>query len=77
MNRFYEDLIRQMEQEFERNEELMRRVLHSFTAPERFWEPQVDIYETRDSVKVKVELAGVRPEAIAVEPPASRASIAS
>ena len=67
MNRFYEDLIRQMEQDFERNEELLRRFLHSFTSPERFWEPQVDIYETREAVKVKVELAGVKPEGITVE----------
>src|SRR5436190_13176323 len=67
MNRFYEDLIRQMEQEFERSDEVFRRFLHSFTSPERFWEPQADVYETRDAVKVKVELAGVRPESIHVE----------
>ncbi len=67
MNRYYEELIRQMEQEFERSDELLRRFLHSFTAPERFWEPQADIYETRDAVKVKVELAGVRPDSIHVE----------
>ena len=48
MNRFYEDLIRQMEQEFERNDEMLRRFLHSFTSPERFWEPRADIYETRE-----------------------------
>jgi HSP20 family protein len=67
MNRFYEDLIRQMEQEFERSDEILRRFLHSVTAPERFWEPQADVYETRDAVKVKIELAGVRPDAIHVE----------
>jgi len=67
MNRFYEDLIRQMEQEFERNDEMLRRFLHSFTSPERFWEPRADIYETREAVKVKVELAGVRPDSIQVE----------
>ena len=67
MNRFYEDLIRQMEQEFERSDELLRRFLHSVTAPERFWEPQADVYETREAVKVKVELAGVRPDSIQVE----------
>jgi len=67
MNRSYEDWVRQMEQEFERNEELMRRVIHSFTSPQRFWEPQVDIYETREALKVKVELSGVRPEGITVE----------
>ncbi len=67
MNRFYEDLIRQMEQEFERSDEVLRRVLHAFTTPERFWEPRADVYETREAVKVKVELAGVRPETIQVE----------
>ena len=67
MNRFYEDLIRQMEQEFERSDEIMRRFLHSFTSPERFWEPRADVYETREAVKVKVELAGVRSDSIQVE----------
>jgi HSP20 family protein len=67
MNRFYEDLMRQMEQEFERSDELLRRFLHTFTSPDRFWEPRADVYETREAVKVKVELAGVRPENIHVE----------
>jgi HSP20 family protein len=67
MNRFYEDLIRQMEQEFERSDEILRRFLHSCTAPERFWEPQADIFETRSALKIKLELAGVRPESIQVE----------
>ena len=67
MNRFYEDLIRQMEQEFERSDEVLRRFLHAFSTPERFWEPQADVYETREAVKVKVELAGVKPDSIQVE----------
>jgi HSP20 family protein len=67
MNRFYEDLIRQMEQEFERSDEVLRRFLHSFTSPDRFWEPRADVYETREAVKVKVELAGVRSDSIHVE----------
>ena len=67
MNRFYEDLIRQMEQEFDRSDELLRRFMHSITSPERFWEPQADIYETRDALKVKLELAGVRSDSIHVE----------
>src|SRR5687768_4041699 len=67
MNRFYEDLIRQMEHEFERSDEVLRRFLHSFTSPDRFWEPQADVYETRAAVKVKIELAGVRPDNIHVE----------
>jgi HSP20 family protein len=67
MNRFYEDLIRQMEQEFERDNEMLRRFLHSVTSPERFWEPNADVYETREAVKVKVELSGVRSESLHLE----------
>lgn len=67
MNRFYEDLIRQMEQEFERSDDFFRRWVHAFTRTKRFWEPRTDVYETRDAIKVKMELAGVRPENIHVE----------
>jgi HSP20 family protein len=67
MNRFYEDLVRQMEQEFDRSDEVLRRFLHAFSYPERFWEPQADVYETREAVKVKAELPGVKPESIQVE----------
>jgi HSP20 family protein len=67
MSRFNDDLIRQMEQEFDRSEEILRRFLHSITSPERFWEPQADVYETRDCIRVKVELAGVKPDSIHVE----------
>jgi HSP20 family molecular chaperone IbpA len=62
-----EDLLRQMDPELERFEEILRRFLHPVTSPERFWEPQADVYETREAVKVKVELAGVRPDSIQVE----------
>ena len=67
MNRFYEDLVRQMEQEFERSDDMLRRFLHAFSSPARFWEPRADVYETREAFKVKVELAGVRPDTIHVE----------
>jgi HSP20 family protein len=67
MNRFYEDLIREMGQEFEPPDELLRWFMRTFMSPERFWEPQADIYETREALKVKVELAGVRPDSIHVE----------
>lgn len=67
MNRFYEDLMRQMEQECEQSEEILRRYFHSMSAPQHFWEPQADVYETREAVKVKFELAGVRADTIHVE----------
>ncbi len=67
MNRFYEDLVRQMEQEVESSDEMLRRFLRAVSSPSRFWEPRADVYETRDAVKIKVELAGVRPDSIHIE----------
>lgn len=67
MKRFY-DVIRQLEQESERTEEMMRRFVHAFMSPaDSFWEPHADVYETREAVKVRVEIAGVRAETIHVE----------
>jgi HSP20 family protein len=67
MHKFYEELMRQMEQDARRSDEWLRRFLQSVLPPDKFWEPQVDIYETKDALKVKVELAGVRPEDIHLE----------
>jgi HSP20 family protein len=67
MSKFYEELIRQMEQDARRADEWLRRFMQSGMPPDKFWEPLVDIYETKDSLKVKVELAGVKPEDIQLE----------
>jgi HSP20 family protein len=67
MNKFYEELIRQMEQDARRADEWLRRFMQSGMAPDKFWEPLVDIYETRDALKVKIELAGVKPDDIHLE----------
>jgi HSP20 family protein len=39
------------------------------------WQPQVDIYRTRDGWVVKVELAGVRPQDVAITVRGSQLSI--
>jgi HSP20 family protein len=67
MNKLYEELIRQMEQDARRADEWLRRYVQSGLPPDKFWEPLVDIYETKDALKVKVELAGVKPEDIHLE----------
>ena len=67
MHKFYEELIRQMEQDSRRAEEWLRRFVQSGMPADKLWEPLVDIYETRDSLRVKVELAGVRAEDIQLE----------
>jgi HSP20 family protein len=67
MHKFYDELMRQMEQDARRTDEWLRRFLQSATPPDKFWEPLVDIFETRNSLRVKVELAGVRPEDIHLE----------
>lgn len=67
MHKFYEELMRQMEQDARRTDDWVRRFLQSVTPPEKFWEPLVDVYETKDALKVRVELAGVKPEDIHLE----------
>ena len=67
MHKIYEELIRQMEQDSRRAEEWQRLIVQSGMPADKLWEPLVDIYETRDALKVKVELAGVRPEDIQLE----------
>src|SRR5438067_761489 len=57
------DLLRQMENEMQRiADETLRGFLTDVPAPNRFWQPRVDMHETPDSVIVKVEVAGVNPE---------------
>ena len=56
------DLLRQMETEMQRlADETLRGFLSDVPAPNRFWQPRVDMHETPDSVIVKVEIAGVDP----------------
>ena len=66
MHKFYEELLRQMETDSRRADEWLMRFVQS-AQPDKFWEPLIDIYETRDALKVKVELAGVRPDDIQLE----------
>jgi HSP20 family protein len=67
MHKLYEELMRQMEQDVRRSEEWLRRFMQSGRPPDKFWEPLVDIFETRDALKIKIELAGVKPGDIHLE----------
>ena len=62
-----EELVRQMEQDLRRSDEWLRRFMQSAMPADKFWEPLVDVYETRDAVKIKIELAGVKPDDIHLE----------
>jgi HSP20 family protein len=62
----YEELLRQMEQDVANSSELFWRFLHA-VAPDKFWEPPADVYETRTAVKIKLEIAGARRDDIHVE----------
>jgi HSP20 family protein len=56
------------ESEFGRTIEEMLRVSNPrFTLSRHRWRPQVDIYETREEVIIKAEIAGVRQEEIILE----------
>jgi HSP20 family protein len=71
----YEELLRQMEQDITTSSDLFWRFLHA-VAPDKFWEPPADVYETRDAVKIKLEIAGARRDDIHVElPPDGRSVI--
>jgi HSP20 family protein len=67
MRKMYEDLMRQMEQDVRRSEDMVRRFLQAAGPADKFWEPPVDVYETADALHVKVELAGVHPDQLQVE----------
>ncbi|MDH7569563.1 MAG: Hsp20/alpha crystallin family protein [Armatimonadota bacterium] len=58
--RRYEEIIRQMEKEMERLTEGWRNFFDPLPVPGRFWQPRTDVYETADSLVVKVEAAGLR-----------------
>ncbi len=67
MHKFYEELMRQMETDSRRMDDWLRRFVQSAMPADKFWEPLVDIYETKDALKVKVELAGVKSDDIHLE----------
>src|SRR5947209_4727654 len=62
----YDELLRQMEQDIRNSSDWFYRIVRA-TAPDKFWEPPADVYETRDAVKIKIEIAGVRREDIQIE----------
>lgn len=66
MSGFYDELLRQLDQDARGSSDLFWRLVR-FTAPGKFWEPPVDVYETRGSLKIKVEIAGIRREDLHVE----------
>ena len=62
------DLLRQMEAEMARiADETLRGFLSDAPAPNRYWQPRVDVFETPDSVVVKAEISGVKSENLTVE----------
>src|SRR5437764_522427 len=66
MRRSDDEIIWMMEQELARDRDLFFHFVRG-AAPDKFWNPRVDVYETRDAVKIRVELAGVRRDEIQVE----------
>lgn len=62
----FRDIIRQMEREMFSDDTFRGFFALPAGGTGRFWQPAVDIHETDESVRVKVELAGVRAEDIQV-----------
>jgi len=63
----YRDIIRQMERDMQQiSDEVFRGFFDLPSGGGRFWHPPADVYENDESLLIKVELAGVRPEDIQV-----------
>jgi HSP20 family protein len=61
------DLLRQLENEMQRiADEALRGFFADVPAPNKFWQPRVDVHETSESVIVKMEIAGVKLEKLNV-----------
>jgi len=61
------DLLRQMENEMQRiADEALRGFFTDVPAPNKFWQPRVDVHETPESLIVKVEIAGVKADQLNV-----------
>lgn len=66
MNRDAE-VVRVMEREMQRiADEALRGFFSGVPQPEKYWQPRADVHETAASVIVKVEVPGVRPDALTV-----------
>ena len=67
MRRQYDELLRLMEQDLQRAQEMWGRITTVPGASTRFWQPRVDVYETPNALIIKAELAGVRLDDLEVE----------
>jgi HSP20 family protein len=61
--KIYEQMLRQMQREMMRADEQFLRLMPASPV----WQPSVDVYETVDAIKIKVELAGCREEDVSVD----------
>jgi HSP20 family protein len=65
--REYRDLIRQMEGDLYRfTEDAFMSFLDTSSITNRFWQPAADVHETGEAVVIKLEIAGVTVENVAV-----------
>lgn len=61
------DLLRQMDAEMQKiAEESLRGFFSDAPAPNKFWQPRVDVHETSIALIVKAEVAGVKPDKLSV-----------
>jgi HSP20 family protein len=61
------DLLRQLEAEMQRiADETLRGFFNDVPAPNKFWQPRVDVHETPDALIVKVEVSGVKSDRLSV-----------
>ncbi len=58
----------EIESKFEKHfNEMFQSLNPSFTLSERTWNPQMDMYETKEEIIIRAEIAGVDKESLGVE----------
>lgn len=61
------EMLEEMDREMQRiADEVLRGYAGGLPSRGRYWQPRVDLHETGDSLVIKMELAGVRPEGLTV-----------
>ena len=67
MRRELDELLRLMEQDLLRSQEIWGRFSNLCSSSPRFWQPRADVCETATALIVKVEIAGVVSESLDLE----------
>lgn len=68
MFRSYEDMLEELEREMRRiSDDMLLQMFRLPGAAGEVWTPRVDVYETKDTLVVKVCAAGIKPDQVEIQ----------